>query len=67
MNKDQAKGTIKDAEGKVQAGAGKLIGNKEMQGKGLQKQVVGQAQKSLGDAKEVVKDVREAAKAAGKK
>ena len=67
MNKDQAKGTLKDAAGKVQAGAGKLIGNKEMQGKGLQKQVVGLAQKSLGDAKEIFKNVREAAKAAGTK
>ena len=56
MNKDQAKGTMKDVAGKVQAEAGKLTGNKEMEAKGLKNQVVGKAQKTLGDAKEVVKD-----------
>ncbi len=56
MNKDQAKGAIKNAAGKVQAEAGKLTGNKEMQAKGLKNQLVGKVQKTLGDAKEAVKD-----------
>ncbi len=56
MNKDQVNGTIKDLAGKVQEEAGKLVGNKEQQAKGLLKQVEGAAEKSLGDAKEVVKD-----------
>ena len=66
MNRDQAKGTIKDVAGKVQEEAGKLIGSKEQQAKGLLKQVQGKAEKSLGNAKEVIKDSREAIKAAGR-
>lgn len=56
MNKDQVKGTAKDIAGKVQSETGKLIGNKEMEAKGLKNEVVGKAQKGLGDAKEAVKD-----------
>lgn len=56
MNKDQAKGETKDIAGKFQEEAGKLIGNKKMEAKGLKNQVVGKAQKGLGDAKEAVKD-----------
>lgn len=57
MNKNQVKGAVKDAAGKVQEEAGKLVGSKEQQAKGLQKQVAGKVEKKLGDAKEVVKDV----------
>ena len=56
MNKDQVKGVSKDAAGKVQEAAGKVMGSTEQQAKGLQKQVAGKVQKGLGDAKEVVKD-----------
>lgn len=56
MNKDQVNGTLKGLAGKVQEEAGKLVGNKEQQAKGLLQQVEGNAQKKLGDAKEVVKD-----------
>jgi len=55
MNKDQAKGAIKDAAGKAQEKAGKLIGSNEQQAKGLAKQVEGKTQKMYGDAKEAVK------------
>ena len=57
MNKDQVKGAIKDAAGKVQEEAGKLIGSEDQQIKGINKQVSGKIQKTFGDAKEVVKDV----------
>ena len=57
MNKDQVKGTIKDVAGKVQQKAGEIVGNKTQKAKGLQKQIVGKAEKMLGDVKEVVKDV----------
>ncbi|MDB5769415.1 MAG: CsbD-like protein [Collimonas fungivorans] len=57
MNKDQVKGVSKDIAGKIQEEAGKLAGNKEQQAKGLQKQVEGKIEKSLGDAKEVAKDI----------
>ena len=56
MNKDQVKGTIKDAAGKVQEKAGELVGNHKQEVKGLAKQVEGKAQKSYGDAKETIKD-----------
>jgi uncharacterized protein YjbJ (UPF0337 family) len=56
MNKDQIKGVIKNAEGKVQEQVGKLVGNPGQQVKGISKQVVGKAQENLGDAKEFVKN-----------
>lgn len=56
MNKDQAKGTVKNITGKVQEKAGKLMGDKEQQVKGLNKQIEGTAQNTFGDVKEVVKD-----------
>ena len=66
MNKDQAKGTLKNVTCKLQTEAGKLVGNTDMQTKGLKKQVAGLAQKGLGDAKEIVKDAKEAVKSAAK-
>lgn len=56
MNKDQIKGSIKDAAGKVQEKAGKAMGSTEQQVKGLAKQAQGKVQKSFGDAKEAAKD-----------
>ena len=55
MNKDQVKGALKEAGGKVQETAGKMAGSKEQQAKGLSKQATGRVQKNVGDAKEVVK------------
>ena len=55
-NKNQVQGVVKGAVGKVQEEAAKLVGNKEQQAKGVQKQVEGKAEKRLGDVKEVVKD-----------
>ena len=56
MNKDQIKGTLKDAAGKVQETTGKVIGSPEQQVKGIHKQAEGQTQKGVGDVKEVLKD-----------
>jgi uncharacterized protein YjbJ (UPF0337 family) len=56
MNKDQVKGAVKDAAGKVQEKAGKAVGSTEQQAKGLQKQVEGKVQGTAGDVKEAVKD-----------
>jgi uncharacterized protein YjbJ (UPF0337 family) len=55
MNKDQVKGTAKQAAGKVQAGVGKMVGSHEQEAKGLGKQAAGKAQKTAGDVKEAVK------------
>lgn len=55
MNKDQVKGAIKNFEGKVQEDAGKLVGSKEQQIKGMSKQVAGKTEQKYGDAKETLK------------
>ena len=56
MNKDQVKGNVKDAAGKVQEEAGKVIGSTDQQRKGIHKQVEGKVQKAIGDVKEAVTD-----------
>lgn len=56
MNKDQVKGSTKEAAGKVQSKAGELVGSEKQQAKGLAKETEGKMQKSVGDAKEAVKD-----------
>jgi uncharacterized protein YjbJ (UPF0337 family) len=56
VNKDQIKGTLKDAAGKVQQRTGKVIGSTGQQLKGIRKRIEGQAQKVAGDIEEAVKD-----------
>ena len=56
MNKDQVKGTIKEAAGKVQESVGRATNSPDQQLKGLGKQVAGNVQKNVGDAKETLKD-----------
>ncbi len=56
MNKDQVKGAVKDAAGKLQEKTGEAIGSTDQQDKGLVKQVEGKTQKAYGDVKEVLKD-----------
>jgi uncharacterized protein YjbJ (UPF0337 family) len=51
MNRDQAKGRMKEAEGKIQQKAGKALGSAKHQAKGLAKQGIGKVQKSAGDAR----------------
>jgi len=58
MNKDQVKGELKEAAGKVQEKAGELVGSKTQEAKGLAREVAGKAQKNLGDAKEALKGSR---------
>jgi uncharacterized protein YjbJ (UPF0337 family) len=57
MNKDQVKGAIKDAAGKVQEKTGQVIGSTKQELKGIAKQFEGKAQKVVGDVKAVLKDV----------
>jgi uncharacterized protein YjbJ (UPF0337 family) len=56
MNKDQLKGVIKEAAGKVQEKIGEVTGSATQQAKGLAKEVEGKAQKKVGDAKEALRD-----------
>lgn len=55
MNKDQVKGAVKNAAGKVQQKAGEIVGSKTQQVKGLEKQVEGQVQKAVGNVKDAAK------------
>jgi uncharacterized protein YjbJ (UPF0337 family) len=58
MNRDQVKGSIKDAAGKVQRKAGEAVGSTEQQVKGAARQVEGKVQKAAGDVREAAKKPR---------
>ena len=51
MNKDQMKGSMKKATGKVQQKVGEAVGSEKQQVKGVGKQIDGAAQKAMGNAK----------------
>ncbi|HET7671360.1 MAG TPA: CsbD family protein [Burkholderiales bacterium] len=53
MNRDQAKGHVKDIGGKLRQKVGKLTGNRSEQAKGAAKRVEGKVQKAAGDLKSV--------------
>jgi uncharacterized protein YjbJ (UPF0337 family) len=57
INKDQIKGRIKEAEGKVKEVAGKLVGNENLEAKGKVQKDLGEAQAKFGDVKKDVKDL----------
>ena len=50
MNRDQAKGRMKDAGGKMQQKAGRAMGSPKHQLKGMARQAGGKLQKGAGDA-----------------
>jgi uncharacterized protein YjbJ (UPF0337 family) len=52
MNRDQVKGRAKEAGGKAKEVAGRVTGNRTMEGKGIAKKTLGKIQKSLGDSAE---------------
>ena len=52
MNRDQVKGRMKEAGGKIQQKVGKATGSLKQQAKGLAKQVEGKVQKTLGDSRD---------------
>ena len=56
MNKDQVKGAVKDAAGKVQTKAGEAMGSNKQQAKGMAKQVEGKARKAVGNVKDAGKN-----------
>ena len=58
MNEDQLRGTLTKLAGKVQIKFGNFFGNKEQINKGVRKQIMGEAQRSYGKAKEAVKSAR---------
>lgn len=55
MNKDQVKGRIDEASGKMKEAAGRTVGNPDMEDRGTAQKVGGKAQKAYGDVKEDLK------------
>lgn len=55
MNKDQVKGRIDEATGKVKEVAGRIVGNKELERKGKLKNAAGKVQAGSGDLREDIK------------
>ncbi|QVN20324.1 CsbD family protein [Burkholderia pyrrocinia] len=55
MNRDQVRGRIAEAQGKLKEVVGKVMGNRMTRVKGKVEQVVGKTQASFGDAKEKFK------------
>ena len=64
MNKDQVKGAVKDAAGKLQEQIGKATGSRKQQAKGLAKHASGKVQKAYGDVKRALKDAEQPSGAA---
>ena len=59
MNRDQAKGHMKDMAGKARAKVGAMTGNRKQQAKGTAQRAAGKAQKAVGDAKNIARKNRE--------
>ena len=51
MNKDQAKGHVKDMLGKARQKIGSMTGNRSEQAKGVANRAEGKVQKGVGDLK----------------
>jgi uncharacterized protein YjbJ (UPF0337 family) len=56
MNKDQVKGRVEEAKGKIKEVAGRTVGNPDLEDRGTVQKVGGTVQKNYGDLKEDVKD-----------
>ena len=57
INKDQVKGRVNEAEGKIKEVAGKLVGNEKLEAEGKVQKNLGKAQARFGDVKKDVKDI----------
>ncbi|HZR45398.1 MAG TPA: CsbD family protein [Candidatus Manganitrophaceae bacterium] len=61
MNKDQIKGRVKEAVGNIKENAGKALGDKKLQGKGMAEKTAGKVQAGYGDVKDKAeKKIKEA-------
>lgn len=56
MNKDQVKGRVDQAAGKIKETAGNVVGNEKLKTEGMAEQLKGKVQAGFGDAKEHAKD-----------
>ena len=58
MNKDQLKGTVKDAIGKTQEKVGQQTGDRDTEARGVGNQAEGKGQKIVGDVKDAVRTLK---------
>ena len=57
INKDQVKGRVKAAEGKIKEISGALVGNESLEAKGKIQKNLGKAQAKYGDIKHDLEDI----------
>jgi len=55
-NKDQVKGRVEEAKGSIKEAAGKLVANEKLEAKGKGQRILGKAQAKFGDVKHDVKN-----------
>ena len=55
MNRAQVRGTVRGFAGRVQEEAGRLLGNRAMQLRGIAKTVSAKTERNLGNAAETIK------------
>jgi uncharacterized protein YjbJ (UPF0337 family) len=60
MNKDQLKGRVKEAEGKLKERAGAIEHDETLKSEGTDEVILGQAQAKFGDIKQEQKDAKKA-------
>ena len=56
IKKDQVKGRVEEAKGTIKEATGKLVGDERLQAKGNAQKTLGKAQARFGDVKQHVKD-----------
>ena len=56
MNSDQIKGRVEQAKGSIKEATGKVVGNEKLQAEGKVDKVAGKTQATYGDVKEDLKD-----------
>ncbi len=56
MNKDQVKGRVEQAKGSIKEATGKVVGNENLEAEGKLDKAAGKTQATYGDLKEDVKD-----------
>ncbi|OWW18291.1 CsbD family protein [Noviherbaspirillum denitrificans] len=62
MNRDQIRGGIKDAAGRIQRKFGQLIGSNQQEAKGVATQAEGKFQRTVGNASDTVEKTTDNAK-----
>ena len=60
-NKDQVRGRVKEAKGKIREVVGRLVGNKTLEAKGKVQTKLGAAQAKYGDVKQDARDSKKSA------